>query len=96
MLEANRNHSQGYEGGMFPFPEQIVQYQAFELITVDPTSLKIGHHKIYQHTVDFYRKLSTDFPPIVLGPDNEVIDGFHRVAAAQYLSQPIRAYKAIY
>lgn len=97
MLEANRSHSQGYDGGMFPHPELIKQYHSFELISVNPQDLNLEGKRIYQPIVDNYTKIDTDFPPIVLDADNKIIDGFHRVAAAKYLGlTSIKAYKAIY
>lgn len=97
ILEANRSHAQGYDGGMFPHPELIKQYQAYELVSINPFDLNISGKRIYQTIVDNYAKMDTDFPPIILSDRNEVIDGFHRVAAAKYLGlTSIKAYKPIY
>ena len=96
LINVNRLQAQGYEATEFPNPRSILQYREFEKVYVDVDSLKVVE-KVWQPIVDHYATLPTDFPPIVIGENNEILDGKHRVAAAQKRGdRTIAAYKPLY
>lgn len=98
---------QHHEHGMNPDMEQFIQDHDWGIRLIPPEQIPDYDHEVYYND-PFHRVIDWDedrirwwrnrmrnhmwIPPIILGPDNSIIDGNHRAQAARSMGMSIQAY----